>query len=113
MDEGALTSGLTRSGTLIPSDIDLFTFVAIPGDAVDLEPRTDFARLHVGTRRLRSDGETRLRRSHGGLISYDVLLNSFTLPGTYTVQVKSADGADRARITDLCEAAGDSHAAGR
>lgn len=92
VDEGALTSGVTRSGTLIPSDIDLFTFVAIPGDAVTLNVgRTslDYT-LEVdvfdpkGT--LVYDGPT------GGLVSYDVLLNSFTLPGTYTVQVKSADG---------------------
>lgn len=92
VDEGALTSGVTRSGTLIPSDIDLFTFVAIPGDAVTLNlGRTSLdytLELDVfdPTGKLVYDGAT------GGLISYDVLLNSFTLPGTYTVQVKSADG---------------------
>ena len=91
-DEGALTSGVTRSAALVPSDIDLFTFSAIAGDAVTLNlGRTSLdytleMDVFDPTGKLVYDGAT------GGLISYDVLLNSFTVPGTYTVQVKSADG---------------------
>ncbi len=36
VDEGVLVSGVTRSGSITAADIDVYTFDAVPGNAVTL-----------------------------------------------------------------------------
>ncbi len=91
--EGVLTSGVTKSGTIIPGDLDVYTFSAITGDAVtiNLARTTQFYKPEVDI--FAPNGALVYDGPATGIEGYDLLLNTFTQNGTYTVVVKSSDAA--------------------
>src|SRR5690606_21310480 len=90
--EGALTSGVTTSGSLAAGDIDVYTFEANTGDSTVLSFATTQQPSSNFSARMRVTGPT-------GLELYDAFSDdhSFKLPnlaaGTYTITLQDNTGA--------------------
>jgi hypothetical protein len=94
VDEGALVSGVTKSADLTAGDIDTYTFQATAGNGITLNLASTRLNYAVEVDVFAPNGVLVYDGPATGGTGYDLLLNSFTQTGLYTVVVKSANGGD-------------------
>ncbi len=99
VDEGVLVNGASKTGTISVADIDLYTFQAAPGSAVTLNLSRTSILYYPEVDIFAPNGALVYDGPAAGAASYDLLLNSFTQTGTYTVMVKDSKGEKRAITT--------------